>query len=85
MARSEHDEGAAQRSGVPPRAGDVDQRRPDRDGRLRQHRLEGQPDRAPADLGQVDRPGTGQEARVQVQRRRREGAAGGQRLPGHGR
>ncbi len=59
LARAEHDEGAAQRQGVPPGARDVDQRRPDRDGRLRQHRREGEPDRSAADLEQVDRPGPG--------------------------
>ena len=46
VARSEHDEGAAQRSSVPPRARDVDQRQPDRHRRLRQHRVEGESDRA---------------------------------------
>ena len=52
-------------------------------GRLRQHRREGQPDRPAADLEQVDRPGPGEEARLQVRHRRREGAARRQRLQGH--
>ena len=68
---------------LPAGARDVDQRRPDREGRLRQHRREGQPDRAAADLEQVDRPGPGQEARLQVRHRRSEGAARSQRLQGH--
>ena len=50
---------AVERCGVPAGARDVDQRRPDRQGRLRQHRREGQPDRPAADLEQVDRPGPG--------------------------
>ena len=41
------------------------------------------PDRPPADLEQVDRPGPGEEARVQVQHRGGEGAARGERLQGH--
>ena len=47
--------------------------------------LEGEPDRAASHLGQVDRPGAGQEARLHVQHRRGEGAARGERLPGPGR
>ena len=79
----EHDEGAAQRRRLPAGARHVDQRRPDRQGRLREHRREGEPDRPAADLEQVDRPGAGREARVQVQHRGGEGAARGERLQGH--
>ena len=64
------------------RTGLLDQHRPHRPGRLRQHRLQGEPDRAPAELEQVDRPGPGQQARLQVQRRHGEGAARVQRLSG---
>ena len=83
LARAEHDARAAERRGVPAGARDVDQRRPDRDGRLRQHRREGQPDRPASDLEQVDRPGAGEEAGLQVRHRRGEGAARRQRLQGH--
>ena len=50
LARPEHDEGAAQRPRLPQGARDLDQHQPDREGRLRQHRLEGERDRPAADL-----------------------------------
>ena len=50
LARPEHDEGAAQRPRLPQGARDVHQHQPDRPGRLRQHRLEGERDRPAADL-----------------------------------
>ena len=83
VARAQHDARAAERRGVPAGPRDVDQHRPDRQGRLRQHRREGRPDRPAADLEQVDRQGPGQQARLQVQHRRRQGAARRQRLQGH--
>ena len=83
VADPEHDEGAAQRLRLPTGARHVDQRRPDRQGRLREHRREGEPDRPAADLEQVDRQGPGREARVQVQHRGGQGAARGERLQGH--
>ena len=69
LACPQHDQGSAQRRRVPPGARDVDQHQPDRDGRLREHRREGEPDRPASDLEQVDRQGPGGEARVQVQHR----------------
>ena len=51
----EHDRQAAERSGVPPRAGGGHQRQPDRDAGLRQPRPAGEPDRPAADVEQVRR------------------------------
>ena len=83
VARSEHDEEAAQRPGLPPCTRDVDQRRPDRERRVREDRREGEPDGPPAHVEQVDRQGAGRQAGLQVQHRGREGAAHRQRVPRH--
>ena len=48
-----------ERPQLPQGACDLDRHQPDRAGRLRQHRLEGEPDGPPADLGQVDRQAAG--------------------------
>ena len=85
LARPEHDEGAAQRPSVPSCARDVDQRRPDRHRRLRQHRLEGEPDRPPADLEQVDRPGAGRKLGFKYNVAGAKALLAAERLQGHGR
>ncbi len=83
LAGAEHDTRTAQRQGVPAGTRDVDQRRPDRPGRLRQHRCEGEPDGLASHLEQVDRQGPGDEARLQVQHRGSESTACRERLQGH--
>ena len=79
----ERDEEAAQRPSLPPCTCDVDQRRPDRRYQVRKDRREGEPDRPPAHVEQVDRQGAGRQAGVQVQRRGRKDAARRERVPGH--
>ena len=61
----------------------VDQHRPDRQGRLRQHRLEGEPDRPAADWSKWIDQAAGQAARLHLQHGTGEAAPRAGRLPGH--
>ena len=70
----EHDEEAARRSGVPPRARHVDQHQPDPSKADQGLVDKASPTGLLPDLGQVDRQEGLKQARLQVQRRRREGA-----------